>query len=148
MKRRGLLTIEVDLPMNLPYKQRQQFIGEWGFACTCSVCRDTKGRALSDERRTRIRDILEFLNHTENVTRAKVNDKVSEIETIAKQEGMVAQLGDMLHLVAERIEASRNTKLAEEVAKKALEAQRHYTGYDSRRTEEVLEFIQRLRRKL
>ncbi|KAK5652051.1 hypothetical protein OQA88_10827 [Cercophora sp. LCS_1] len=136
------------LPMNLPYKQRQQLISEWGFACTCSLCRDKKGRAVSDQRRTQVRDILEFLGHPENVTRAKVNSKVAEIEAIAEQEGMTAQLGDMLHLVAERIEAAKNIELAEEIGKKALEAQRYYTGYDSTRAEEVVEFIQRVKRAI
>ena len=131
-----------DLPLNLPYHQRVNLIKGWGFTCNCRFCTDAESRAASDRRRDGIDGILHGVKHPQNVSREKIHLAVAKLEEIVEEEGLSAQLGDLLYLVADACLAARDLKLAREIGEKALKAQKHYAGVDNERSYEVMRLLE------
>jgi len=60
---------------------------------------------------------------------------------LVKEEGLSAQMGDLLFLVADACLGAMEFKLAREIGEEALRVQRHWAGYDNDRTLEVVKLL-------
>lgn len=82
------------------------------------------------------------MKQAHNVSRDKIHLAVAKLEEIVEEEGLSAQLGDLLYLVADACLAARDLKLAREIGERALHAQKHYAGVDNERSYEVMRLLE------
>ncbi|KAK5652414.1 hypothetical protein OQA88_10456 [Cercophora sp. LCS_1] len=129
--------------LNLRYHQRVKAIKGWGFECSCPFCQaDEETRRNSDRRRDDIEAILMAMKRRENITRDVLSRAVVKLEEIVEEEGLSAQMGDLLYLVADACLAARDLKLAREIGEEALKVQRRYAGVDNERSYEVVQLLE------
>ncbi|KAK0646870.1 hypothetical protein B0T16DRAFT_170692 [Cercophora newfieldiana] len=128
--------------LNLRYHQRIQAIKSWGFNCSCSFCADEATRQKSDRRRDDIARILQAITRKENITRDIVSKAVGKLEDLVNEEGLSAQMGDLLYMVADACMAAKDFQLAREIGEEALKVQRRYAGFDNDRTQDVVKLLE------
>lgn len=108
----------------------------WGFTCHCDLCTSPiRSRAESDVRRRRVDKILS--------SSTSMREAAAELEALALQEGLTAQLGDFWRILAEK-GAETEPGVAREVAVRALGWQRRWAGWDSVRAERAEGLVGRL----
>lgn len=111
----------------------------WGFTCRCPLCTSpTRFRAESDVRRQRVDKIL-----GSHPSATSMREAAAELEALALQEGLTAQLGDFWRILAEK-GAEADPAAAREVAVRALGWQRRWAGWDSVRAERAEGLVWRL----
>ncbi|KAI0011288.1 SET domain-containing protein [Xylariaceae sp. FL0662B] len=135
-------------PLNLPSKERQDLIREWGFNCTCSLCTSPNDLAVSDHQRDRIQDILAELDSPTTRNRSAVQKRVVEIVDLCKKEGMTAQIGDFYTIIMDIYSSMGDLDMAKRYGLLALEELRHYAGHDHERTEKALAMLEDLNKRL
>ncbi|KAK5656821.1 hypothetical protein OQA88_4369 [Cercophora sp. LCS_1] len=135
------------IPMNFLTAQRKEFLENWGFNCTCSLCTDKEASHHSDHNRQRIQEVLESLDYPDNQTHEKVKAAIMEVEDLVKQEALEGQLGDFNSIVAELYLDMGDFKLAREHGEVALKMLRKYAGFDNVRTDAAVEFLEKLRKR-
>lgn len=131
--------------MNFLTAQRKEFLGNWGFNCTCSLCTDKEASHKSDHNRNRIQDVLESLDYPENQTNQKIKAAIDEVEDLVKQEALDGQLGDFNSIIAELYLDIGDLKLARKHGELAVKLLRKYAGYDNVRTEKAVEFMEKVK---
>lgn len=70
--------------------------------------------------------------------------KINEIESLAREEGMTAQTGDLYGIIANLFLEMGEIEMAREYAVVAVRNLRHYAGFDSERAQSAMEFLGRL----
>lgn len=84
------------------------------------------------------------MKRRENITRGVLSLAVAKLEEIVEEEGLSAQMGDLLYLIADACLAAGDFKLAREIGSEALKAQRHWAGVDNDRSYEVVRLLETL----
>lgn len=113
----------------------------WGFTCRCALCTSPiRARAESDVRRRRVDKIL---GDSSSSAAQDMRAAAAELEALAREEGLMAQLGDFWRILAEK-GAETEPGVAREVAVRALGWQRVWAGWDSVRAERAEGLVGRL----
>ncbi|KAK0623700.1 hypothetical protein B0T14DRAFT_408283, partial [Immersiella caudata] len=133
--------------LNLRYHQRLSAIKNWGFSCSCSFCADEAAREESDQKRQNIESILLAITRQENITRDIVSRAVGKLHEITEEEGLTAQMGDLLLMVADACVAAKDFELARQIGEEALKISRKYAGFDNDRTNDVVKLLEGLEGK-
>ncbi|KAI0384297.1 SET domain-containing protein [Hypomontagnella monticulosa] len=131
-------------PLNLLSEQRQSLIREWGFNCTCSLCKSPKESAASDKRRSRIQELLAELDRPDIRSHVAIKKRVDEILGLCAKEGLAAQVGDFHTIVAELYSGLGDIERAKTHAKLAVKELTHYAGHDHERTMSAASFLRKL----
>jgi len=141
------------IPLNHPWHQRQHLVtSKWGFTCTCPLCKaSAENRAASDRRRDNVDVILGGVRQRENITRRdRVQRAVGALEELVKAEGLSAQFGDLLVLIADSCLNVGDYELARKIGEQALRLQKRYAGVDNERSyqvERLLEVVDQFERQ-
>jgi hypothetical protein len=67
---------------------------------------------------------------------------VGKLHEITEEEGLTAQMGDLLLMVAEACMAAKDFELAKEIGEEALKVSRRYAGFDNDRTNDVVRLLE------
>lgn len=96
----------------------------------------------SDRRRDSIEGILQGVRQPENITRDRVHRAVASLGEIVREEGLSAQFGDLLFLIADACLGAGDYGLAREIGEEALKVQRRYAGVDNERSYQVVRLLE------
>ncbi|KAH9905154.1 SET domain-containing protein [Xylariomycetidae sp. FL2044] len=128
---KGQEIVQSYVPLGLPYEQRQQDLAKWNFECTCSLCAASQERrAVSDQRRARLREIYRLLTEDASLSPKQVDRHAREAEALARKEELVPQLLVYFELAARAFLYANDMAGARKYARRCEDLWVRYGGDD------------------
>jgi hypothetical protein len=100
---------------------RAQALASWGFECTCPLCTaSTAEKARSDERRTRLREVLYIIQSSSFGSYYELADLTDELLGIAEQERLTRKMAEYYNILYRAYYETGDLRLAALYARSAL----------------------------
>jgi hypothetical protein len=146
----GVPDFDIDAFLGMPHHVRRQFLLEnWGFNCTCSLCRSSaEDISASDARRLKIVQLREDIDRSKARKQyEKAAEFTNELLELYELEGLAPLMPEFYEVLSELYVEMGDLDAASRYGQMALDGWLEFKSVDNQQVESARRFLQELDRR-